>query len=146
MITLQEVTKENFEECCNLNREDFDYVGDAESVLAEAYVYRDIATAYAIYHDDTIIGMVMANTYVSSDGTCEFTNLFISDDYRNQGFGESVVKSIVGMLVNKGAKRVKITVSKWNERARHIYEKVGFVEDGIASSDNDFVVMVYHTR
>lgn len=142
MITLREVTKENFYECCNLKREVFDYVGNAESVLAEAYIYRDVATAYAIYLDDNIIGMVLMDTYVS-DGVCEFTDLFIADDYRNKGLGESVVRHIIDYLLKKGAKHIRITVNKTNGKALHIYQKIGFVIENISEWDESFVIMTY---
>lgn len=142
MITLREVTKENFYECCNLKREVFDYVGNAESVLAEAYIYRDVATPYAIYLDDSIIGMVLMDTYVS-DGVCEFTDLFIADDYRNKGLGESVVRNVIDYLLKKGAERIKITVNKANDKALHIYQKTGFVIEKTSEWDEDFVIMTY---
>ena len=47
-----------------------------------------------------IIRMVLMDTYVS-DGICEFTDLFIADNYRNKGLGESVVNHMIDFLLKK---------------------------------------------
>lgn len=59
MVVLREVDQQNFEECCGLKRQSSKFVGNAESVLAEAYIFRAHSTAYAIYNDDIVIGLVI---------------------------------------------------------------------------------------
>ncbi len=59
MVTLQEITAKNFEECISLKREAEIFVGDAEVVLAKAYIYREDCLAYAICADDAVVGLVI---------------------------------------------------------------------------------------
>lgn len=40
MLSLQPVTRENYNECLALERAQFDFVGDAATVFANAYIYR----------------------------------------------------------------------------------------------------------
>lgn len=142
MISLQPVTQENYYQCLALKREQFDYVGDARNVLADAYIYREGALAYAIYSDDDVIGLVILDEE-GHEQSFEFTDLFIADDYRNQGLGEQVVKAIIQHFARKDAKSIHMQVNKSNEVAIHIYEKTGFRIKETSRWDEDFLVMEY---
>lgn len=83
--------------------------------LEEAEIYKE----FDILIDDTIIGSVEIKY-----PDMELRNLHIRPDYQDKGFGTQVVK----MLVNDyGIKR--LCVSAENKKARHIYEKCGFIID-----------------
>ena len=140
MITLQPVTKGNYNECLNLKREKTDFVGDTNAVLADAYIYRDTSLAYAIYLDDNAIGLVILDD-CGKNGTYEFTDLFIADDYRNKGYGEGIVKAIINHFMLKNAKSIKIQVHKSNKVAIHIYQKCGFLINKVSPWNDDFWIM-----
>ena len=142
MITLQPVTQENYNACLALERTQFDFVGDAAAVLANAYIYRDSSLAYAIYDEDTAIGMVLLDE-TGNEGSYEFTDLFIADNYRNQGYGDKTVKAILSHFFRKGATSVHMQVHKDNKTAIHVYEKNGFSVKETSPWDEDFVVMEY---
>lgn len=140
MITLQPVTRENYNECLALERTQFDFVGDATAVLANAYIYRDSSLAYAVCNKDTVIGMVLLDE-TGKDGSYEFTDLFIADNYRNQGYGDKAVKVILSHFSRKGATNVHMQVHKDNKAAIHIYEKNGFSVKETSPWDENFIVM-----
>ncbi len=140
MITLQPVTRENYNECLALERAQFDFVGDATAVLANAYIYRDSSLAYAVCNKDTVIGMVLLDE-TGKDGSYEFTDLFIADNYRNQGYGDKAVKVILSHFSRKGATNVHMQVHKDNKAAIHIYEKNGFSVKETSPWDENFIVM-----
>ncbi len=140
MISLQPVTRENYNECLALERAQFDFVGDATAVLANAYIYRDSSLAYAVYEEDTVIGMVLLDE-TGKDRSYEFTDLFIADNYRNQGYGDKAVKAILTHFAAKGATDLHMQVHKDNKAAIHIYEKNGFSVKGTSPWDEDFLVM-----
>lgn len=142
MISLQPVTQENYYQCLELKREQFDYVGDARSVLADAYIYREGSLAYAIYSSDDVIGMVIMDEE-GREQSFEFTDLFIADDYRGKGLGEPVIREIIRHFAAKGAKSIHMQVNKSNQVAIHIYEKTGFKIKETSRWDEDFVVMEY---
>lgn len=140
MVSLQPVTRHNYNQCLNLKREQTDFVGDACEVLADAYIYRDTSLAYAIYCDDNVIGLVILDEN-GENQSYEFTDLFIADDYRNKGYGGSVVKEIVNHFVSKKAQTIHMQVNKTNEVAIHIYQKCGFSIKGTSPWDKDFWIM-----
>ena len=140
MIYLRTVTQNNYNECLELKREQKKYVGDASAVLADAYIYRETSLAYAIYNEDSVIGLVILDEE-GNNGLYEFTDLFIADDYRNKGYGEQVVKEIITHFVGKNAKAIRMQVHKSNEVAIHIYQKCGFHIKETSPWDNDFWIM-----
>ncbi len=75
------------------------------------------------------------------DGSYEFTDLFIADNYRNQGYGDKAVKAILSHFAAKGATALHMQVHKDNKAAIHIYEKNGFSIKETSPWDEDFLVM-----
>jgi len=140
MISLQPVTRENYNECLALERTKFDFVGDATAVLANAYIYRDSSLAYAVCEEDTVIGMVLLDE-TGKNGSYEFTDLFIADNYRNQGYGDKAVKAILSHFSKKGATNLHMQVHKNNKPAIHVYIKNGFSIKETSPWDEDFIVM-----
>ena len=140
MVTLQLVTQDNYDDCLALKREQSDFVGDSYAVLADAYIYRDTALAYAIYHDDSVIGLVILDE-CGKNHSYSFTDLFIADDFRHKGYGELAVRAIINHYISKNAASVHMQVHKSNQTAIHVYEKCGFsiLED--SPWDEHFVVM-----
>ena len=142
MIHLIPVTQKNYYDCLALKREQHVYVGDAYSVLADAYIYRETSLAYAIYDDTTIIGLVILDEE-GKNQSFEFTDLFISDDYRNMGYGITVVEAIIRHFLQKGADSIHMQVNKTNAVAIHIYQKAGFHIKETSPWDDDFWIMEY---
>ena len=140
MIYLTPVTQDNYDDCLALNREDTHFVGNARDVIADAYIYRETSLAYAIYHEDDVIGLVILSEQ-GKEHSYEFTNLFIADDYRNQGFGEKAVMAIIHHFIAKNAKSIHMQVHKSNDVAIHIYQKCGFMIKGTSKWDDHFWVM-----
>lgn len=140
MVYLKTVTQDNYYDCLELHREETRFVGNARDVIADAYIYRETSLAYAIYHEDDMIGLVILDEQ-GKEQSYEFTNLFIADDYRNKGFGEKAVKAIIHHFIGKNAKAIHMQVHKSNEVAIHIYQKCGFIIKGVSKWDHDFWVM-----
>lgn len=81
--------------------------------IKETETYKE----FDILIDDTIIGSAEIKY-----PDMELRNLHIRPDYQNKGFGTQVVKVLVN---DYGIKR--LCVSAENKKARHIYEKCGFI-------------------
>lgn len=141
-LTLQEITPTNFNDCISLKRDSCRFVGDAESVLAQAYIYRDDSLAYAICFNETIIGLVIIRVSPTEVHPYSFTELFIADDFQRQGFGKQTVEAILDKFRNeKKSQLVRIQVHQNNDIAIRIYKKCGFTEVKRAEWNNDFLVM-----
>ena len=140
MVYLKPVTQDNYDDCLELKREETRFVGNACAVIADAYIYRETSLAYAIYHEDDVIGLVILDER-GKEQSYEFTNLFIADDYRHKRFGEKAVKAIIDHYIGKNAKSIHMQVHKSNEVAIHVYQKCGFVMKGVSKWDDNFWIM-----
>ena len=142
MVELREVTQDNFYDCIELERKSNRYVGNAESVLAEAYIFRDCSTAYAIYHGDKVVGLVIIMDKPEEGSFYSFTDLFIADGFQGQHYGGYAVDAIIRKLEAEGKRDViEIQVHNSNTIAKELYLKRGFVEVGNAKWDESFLVM-----
>ena len=142
MITLREVDQYNFNDCIDLKRESNLFVGNAEYVLANAYIYRNDSTAYAIYDDQTVVGLVIIRDRPEQGSAYSFTELFIADDYQRKGLGQAAVEMIMHKFrKDKHSAVAEIQVHCTNGPAIKIYERCGFSEIKRAEWNNDFIVM-----
>ncbi len=142
MVTLREVDITNFSEVVNLKRESVQYVGSPEYVLAEAYIYRDDCTAYAIYADERAVGLVIVRDRPEEGRPYSFTGIFIADDEQRKGYGQAAVEAIMRKFREERLRAdVEIQVHSQNEPALKIYRRCGFKEVGRAKWNGDFWVM-----
>ncbi|WP_099974475.1 MULTISPECIES: GNAT family N-acetyltransferase [Lactobacillaceae] len=54
----------------------------------------------------------------------------ISKDLQNQGIGTKMLKELIEWVKNQGEKTLSLNVDTKNDRARHVYEKLGFKKVG----------------
>lgn len=143
MVELREVDRTNFNDCTALERKSNLYVGDAVYILAQAYIYRQSSTAYAICDNDTIVGLViLLDRPEADDKYYSFTELFVADDFLGKGYGNQAVEAIIRKFRAEGLrKQVEIQVHHSNQIAKKIYEKLRFVKVGTAKWDEGFEVM-----
>lgn len=113
----------------------FRYINlDVDEKWYEAYMdNRDNAVRCAITEDDQdeILGLVSLVSIDYMNQSAEF-HIMIGDA-RNQGrgIGTFAVKAMVNHAFNNlNLQRVELTVLEDNERAKHLYEKCGFVYEG----------------
>lgn len=55
----------------------------------------------------------------------------VLDGYREQGVGEALIRAALDAAKAMGLKRVELTVRDHNVRAQKLYEKMGFVVEGV---------------
>ncbi len=77
------------------------------------------------------------------------TNIAIHPEFRRIGVGSSILEYMIGEAVKKGIQRMTLEVRKSNESALKLYQKYGFVNEGIRKSyyaDNgeDAIIMWKH--
>jgi ribosomal protein S18 acetylase RimI-like enzyme len=65
---------------------------------------------------------------ILSEGLYTIVNLGIIDDYRQQGYGELLVKYLIEFCYKKSIKDIYIRVEKKNTKALSLYNKIGFNE------------------
>lgn len=133
MIELREITKDNLGEVLNLSvsEQQKAFVSSTTSSLAQAYVYRDTAFPFAVYRDNTVVGFIMFGYYESRK---QYTlwKFLIDVKYQNKGFGrEALMQGITYMKSQFNAKELYTGVCLGNERAKHLYKSIGFMETGV---------------
>jgi RimJ/RimL family protein N-acetyltransferase len=77
------------------------------------------------------MGEVVLNEWDPGNHSCNFRTLLGSSG-RDRGLGTEAVRMIVGYGFEQlGLHRISLQVYAFNPRARHVYEKVGFIEEGV---------------
>ena len=104
MVVLREITKENYEECLNLNIADSqkNFVSSTAHSLAQAWVYYNTAFPFAIYVDDVMVGFIMLGYY--EEQAYYVTNCVARNLYASVGFCETGerVGNEIGMKLTIG--------------------------------------------
>jgi RimJ/RimL family protein N-acetyltransferase len=59
----------------------------------------------------------------------------VHDDFQNKGLGKILTNYILDIAEERGLKKVTLGVVAHNERAIHVYEKLGFVKEGLLKMD-----------
>lgn len=142
-LTLRKVNESNFIECFNLNLgygQD-KFVSHPIRSLAQAYVYYNQCTPFAIYKDNTIIGYVMV-IYDYDEETYNIWHMMIDEKYQGQGYGTEAVKLCIDYIQTKPfgkSNYIVLTCNMNNSHAIHVYEKLGFKDTG--ERDEDEIIM-----
>ncbi len=132
MVELREITKENYEECLNLNiaENQEDFVSSTVHSLAQAWVYYDTAFPFAVYVNNTMVGFIMLG-YYEAGGYYTLWKLLIDEKYQNKGYGKRAVRLGIDYLVNRfKVKEVYTAYYATNRIARNLYASIGFRETG----------------
>jgi RimJ/RimL family protein N-acetyltransferase len=77
------------------------------------------------------VGEVVLNDWDNGNSSCGFRTL-LGPKGRDRGLGTKSVRMIVGYGFEQlGLHRIELEVYSFNPRARRVYEKVGFVAEGV---------------
>ncbi|WP_313165781.1 GNAT family N-acetyltransferase [Sedimentibacter sp.] len=131
-LSLKRVDESNFIECFNLKLGNGQekYVSHPIRSLAQAYVYYNQCTPFAIYKKDIIVGYVMV-IYDYDEETYNIWHMMIDENHQGKGYGTAAIELCIDYIKSKpfGESNVIIlTCSIGNNTAIHIYEKFGFTD------------------
>lgn len=142
-LVLKKVNESNFIECFNLKLgygQD-KFVSHPIRSLAQAYVYYNQCTPFAIYKDNIIVGYVMV-IYDYEEETYNIWHLMIDEKYQGKGYGTKSLNLCVDYIKSKPfgkSNDVILTCNIDNSHAIYIYEKSGFKDTG--ERDGDEIIM-----
>ena len=146
MIIFKEIINANIWKVCLLepfeNQKDF--VAENMQSLAEAYATRNEgnnALPLAVYNDSDLIGFIMIGKgTVGNENESNLIKenyslwrLMIDKKYQGKGLGKQTIDAAINLIRTfpfGEAKKVWLSYEKENTRARDIYSKYGFVENG----------------
>ena len=82
--------------------------------------------------DDVILGVISLVSIDAVNRSAEL-HIMIGDDANcNKGMGTFAIKQMLNHAFNNlNIQRVELSVLETNERAIHVYEKIGFVKEGV---------------
>ena len=146
MIRFEEITNANIWKVCALEpfEEQKDFVAENIQSLAEAYATRNEgnnALPLAVYDDDDLVGFVMIGKgTVGNENESKLIRenyslwrLMIDKRYQGHGLGRQTLDAAIDLIRTfpfGEAKKVWLSYEPENTRARDIYRKYGFVENG----------------
>ena len=132
MVELREITKENYEECLNLNLAESqkNFVSSTAYSLAQAWIYYDTAFPFAIYANNTMVGFIMLG-YYEVGGYYTLWKFMVDEKYQKKGYGKKALWLGIDYLVNRfQVKEVYTAYYATNRIARNLYASIGFRETG----------------
>lgn len=114
----------------------FRYINlDVDINWYEVYMnHRDAAVRCVIVDQatDQILGLVSLTSINYINRSADFHIMIGKQEYRNKGVGTfAVCEMLSHAFYNMNLHRVELTVLENNIPARHLYEKCGFVKEGI---------------
>ena len=92
----------------------------------------DVVIAFDIFLNNELIGFAMFEKYTKI--TYFLWDYAIDIKYQNKGYGTKALIELGNLLKTEyGVKRMTTTYIWGNEQAKHVYEKVGFVETDVVN-------------
>lgn len=129
-IEIKHITKDNIRDCVRLevSEDQKEFVARNIATIAWAYV-DDTFTPYALYHEDTIVG-VAAVEYIPENDLEDkhwIPRFMIGAEFQGKGYGKKAMEALINMISkNNDCDRIRLSVVPENTRAISFYEKVGF--------------------
>jgi len=101
--------------------------------------------SFNIYEQDNFIGFAMLRKY--SDIGYFLWNYAIDIKYQNKGYGTKALLFLIDYFETKyNALELTTTYTFGNEIAKHLYEKIGFIETDIVDEDGIHEVNMIYRR
>jgi RimJ/RimL family protein N-acetyltransferase len=106
----------------------YDIYKAAEKVGFETFLNDKNETRYAICLTDTneVIGDI-GERIVPDSSEIKFGLTIFRKDLWDKGYGSEAIRQLLDKLKARGVTKVILDVDKRNERALHLYKKLGFV-------------------
>lgn len=105
------------------------YIADGWSERAFEQAFENPASMiFSAISDGKVIGF-LNGSFVLDEG--ELLNIVVSEDYRNCGVAGLLLKEFEKCLSESGIKTIYLEVRESNISAQKLYEKHGFVQNGL---------------
>lgn len=140
MITLEEVTPDNWRLGLKVSQAQQAYVSNDMKLLARAYAYRNHRSkALIIYNDNTPVGMALYYDCEELEAY-DISQLFIDEKYQGNGYGLEATKKLIELLKSDGKyKKITLCFIEGNTAALSLYQKCGFKLTG--EKDGNEIIM-----
>ncbi len=131
MIFLKEVDRHNFFDVIDLKvaEEQKSFVATNLFSLAQAKAFPE-CNCLAIYHEEKLVGFTM---YCMDFDDKEYWiyRLMIDAKYQSKGYGKAAMEKLIERIKeDKDHQVIYLSFEPENDRAKEMYEKLGFEADG----------------
>ncbi|WP_262380998.1 GNAT family N-acetyltransferase [Bacillus infantis] len=131
MIFLKEVDRHNFFDVIDLKvaEEQKSFVATNLFSLAQAKAFPE-CNCLAIYHEEELVGFTM---YCMDFDNKEYWiyRLMIDAKYQSKGYGKAAMEKLIERIKeDKDHQVIYLSFEPENDRAKEMYEKLGFEADG----------------
>ena len=129
MVEYREIREDDLDAVCRLEEDTFSMPWHRQD-FADMIVQDHLLYIVAVF-DNIIVGGCGLRNIV---GEGEITNVTVARVYRNQGIGTDLVEYILQRGCKMGITAFTLEVRKSNLAAIHLYEKLGFVTEGLRTN------------
>lgn len=82
--------------------------------------------------DDAVLGEAVLNDFSAEDESANFRIALLRPEYFGRGYGTEATRLVVGYALDTaGLHRISLQVFDFNPRGQRVYEKCGFVREGV---------------
>lgn len=125
-LQIKPLTEEYVDQVCVLEEEAFSMPWHKESFM-EMIENKDACYLVGLLEGQVVASCGLRN--IVGDG--EITNVVTKSSERGKGIGEQMLLKLMEEGCNMGVEAFTLEVRKSNEPAIHLYEKLGFVTEGV---------------
>lgn len=133
MINFRAIDEENFDSIIRMKRPEGErFVASNAYSLAQAWLYRNANDVYpvAIYNEDVPVGFMMLDEDLE-ERCLVLWRIMFPEEHTGKHYGTEAIKLLIRLAKESGKyDSMLLDCAFNNERARHVYEKVGFTDTG----------------
>lgn len=141
-LSLRPITRDNYEEVCELNvhpHQD-DHLASNAFSIAEASFFPDLTTR-AIYHEDIPVGFLMWD--VEDRPKVTILRFMVEAKHQGRGFGRGgLTLALKEIITDPLVTDIVICYHPDNPMAKDFYARFGFQEIGMDEDDDDMLALV----
>lgn len=128
MFVTEKMNETNVEGIAELEKENFSDGWSLKSLKEE--INNPDACYYAVRDDENNMVVAAAGMIISID-TADIMNVSVKEEYRRKGLASKLLDALFEEGKKRGVKDFTLEVRENNHAARKLYEKKGFVFEGI---------------
>lgn len=125
-ITVRELRKEDIEAISRIESASFSMpwsAADFAALLEKPYCF------YLVAEADGVLAGSCGMTNICNEGNID--NVVVAEEFRGQGIAQEMLRELIARGEKMGVEAFTLEVRVSNAAAIHVYEKLGFVSEGI---------------
>jgi len=137
MVTLKDITSENWMECIRLSvRDDQGFVAPNVFSIAQAKVEPQWVIK-AVYSDETMVGFAMYE-FCYEERLLYLCRFMIDARYQHNGYGRGALELLKEIAISDpDVDKIELSTNPKNEYGIKVYERFGFKDTGVLDEDEE---------